>query len=240
MADVKTPSGKNILIVEDDTEISRLTTMLLESEGYACHALYRGDEAINEIRQLNPDLVVLDIMLPGKNGIEVCGEIREFYDGAVIMLTGQNDDITELSSFKQGADDFVTKPVKPHLLLARIEALLKRTQRTNSNPQINSLLVIGDLTLDTAKRAVSIQGKNIELTSTEFDVLEILAKQVGEVVSRECFCENLRGFSYDNSDRSIDMRISSLRKKLDAHGIKKRILTIRNRGYMLAFEEADL
>lgn len=223
-----------IAIVEDDTEILRLTTLLLESEGYECKAVARGDLAADLIRSFMPDLVILDIMLPGKSGLEVCQDIRSFYRGGVLMLTGRDDDITQLTSFKKGADDFVIKPLKPHLLLARVEALLRRTQPREGVGQ-NDVLQLGKILVDKASRSVMISEQPVALTSAEFDVLALLASHAGHVVSREDCCEQLRGFSYDASDRSIDMRVSSLRKKLnsiDEQG--KRIITVRNRGYMLS------
>ncbi len=221
-----------VMIVEDDTEISRLTKMLLETEGYECEAIFDGGQAVSEIRQMNPDIVILDVMLPGLSGVEVCSQIRAFYHGAILMLTGCDDDITELASFKQGADDYVTKPIKPHLLLARMQALLKRTQHKDIKK--GEVLMFGDLHIDCQNRSVLIAGISLDLTSAEFDILEVLAKQAGEVVSREQCCSQLRGFEYDGMDRSIDMRVSSLRKKMGAFsGQEKRILTVRGRGYML-------
>lgn len=225
-------ASKKVMIVEDDTEISRLTKMLLETEGYECETTFDGGKAVSEIRRMNPDIVILDVMLPGLSGVEVCSQIRGFYHGAILMLTGCDDDITELTSFKQGADDYVTKPIKPHLLLARIQALLKRTQYKEIGK--NTVLVFGDLHIDCQNRSVLIDGDSLDLTSAEFDILEVLAKQAGEVVSREQCCSQLRGFEYDGMDRSIDMRVSSLRKKMGAFfGQEKRILTVRGRGYML-------
>jgi len=225
-------ASKKVMIVEDDTEISRLTKMLLETEGYECETVFDGAKAVSEIRRMTPDIVILDVMLPGLSGVEVCSQIREFYHGAILMLTGCDDDITELASFKQGADDYVTKPIKPHLLLARMQALLKRTQ--HKEIEKNSVLMFGDLHVDCQNRSVLIAGNFLDLTSAEFDILEVLAKQAGEVVSREQCCSQLRGFEYDGMDRSIDMRVSSLRKKMGAFpGQEKRILTVRGRGYML-------
>ena len=225
-------TASKVVIVEDDTEISRLTKMLLETEGCECETVFDGGIAVSEIRRLKPDIVILDVMLPGLSGVEVCSQIRAFYQGAILMLTGCDDDITELASFKQGADDYVTKPIKPHLLLARIHALLKRTQHTETKKGMS--LVFGDLHIDCQNRKVLIAEQSLDLTSAEFELLEVLAKQAGEVVSREDCCAQLRGFEYDSMDRSIDMRISSLRKKMDVFtGQEKRIITVRGRGYML-------
>jgi len=227
-----------VMIVEDDTEISRLTKLLLESEGYQCFAVFTGNEAVESIEQFEPSIVILDVMLPGKNGVEVCAEIRKFYQGAILMLTGCDDDISELASFKSGADDYVTKPVKPHLLLARMEALLKRTCNTelfsSAEQSDEGIFIFGDLEINSRFRKVSIGKHSLELTDAEFEILELLAKQGGEIISREQCCSQLRGFEYDGMDRSIDMRISSLRRKLSVFpGQEKRIMTVRGRGYML-------
>jgi len=237
MSQISTAKTK-VMIVEDDVEISRLTKMLLESEGYHCEAVFTGHEAANSISQFAPDIIILDVMLPGKSGLEVCTEVRTFYQGAILMLTGCDDDITELASFKSGVDDYVTKPIKPHLLLARIQALLKRTKHTASHLQTEHskkcVFVFGDLQIDCQQRKVSISEHALALSCAEFDILALLAKQAGEIVSREQCCSQLRGFEYDGMDRSIDMRISSLRKKLLAFpGQEQRIMTIRGRGYML-------
>ena len=154
------------------------------------------------------------------------------------MLTGCDDDITELASFKSGVDDYVTKPIKPHLLLARIQALLKRTKQITPASQTkrskSDILVFGDLQIDCQQRKVFIAEHLLDLSCAEFDILALLANQAGEIVSREQCCSQLRGFEYDGMDRSIDMRISSLRKKLLSFpNQEQRIMTIRGRGYML-------
>jgi len=235
MTTLTTNTSPKVMIVEDDTEISRLTKMLLETEGYECETIFDGNDAVSEIRHMQPDIVILDVMLPGLSGVEVCSQIRGFYQGAILMLTGCDDDITELASFKQGADDYVTKPIKPHLLLVRIQALLKRTYRTEHIK--SDVLILGALQVDYQNRKVLVDEQPLSLTSSEFDILEVLAKQPGEIISREQCCTQLRGFEYDGMDRSIDMRISSLRKKLAAFpGQAQRIMTVRGRGYMLVNE----
>jgi len=226
-----------LILVEDDTEISRLTCMLLESEGYQVTPIYDGNEAVESIRndfnsENQPDLVILDIMLPGLNGIEICEQIRDFYDGPVLMLTGSNDDINELISFKKGADDYVTKPFKPTILVARIQALLRRSLKSATD---NDNISTGNLVIHLKRRECFLSEQRIELTSSEFDLLALLANNLGNTVSREQCCDALRGFSYDGLDRSIDMKISALRKKIPAQtGEESLIKTVRGKGYMLA------
>ena len=232
-----TSRANHIVIVEDDSELARLTQVLLEEEGYIISQVNRGDLAVEHIRIKKPDLVILDIMLPGKNGIEVCTEIRKFFDGPVLMLTGRDDDITEVSSFNQGADDYVLKPVKPHILIARISALLRRTNREGRKSL--DLIVLGTLEVSLQRREVKLEGAILELTSSEFELLFFMAENSGIILSREACCQQLRGFEYDGSDRSIDMRISSLRKKLnDDSPPHFWIKTIRGKGYMLAVAES--
>jgi len=228
-------SQPKILIVEDDTEIARLTRMLLSSEGYCCEVVHKGDEAIARVKSYEPALIILDIMLPGKNGIDICTEVRGFYDGAILMLTGRDDDMSELTSFKSGADDYVLKPIKPHLLLARIEALLKRVGTRPSAAVNDDKLSVADLVFNLQRQELMIAGKTpVKLTTAEAELLSLLMRNAGKVVSREQCCEQLRGLSYDGMDRSIDMRISSLRKKLGSNQQQQqRVVTIRGQGYLL-------
>ncbi|MCO7224237.1 response regulator transcription factor [Pleionea sp. CnH1-48] len=220
-----------IYIVEDDPDIARLTSMLLESEGFRCQTFESAHLVIDTIKSAPPQVVILDVMLPDQNGVDLCAELRRFYQGAVLMVTGCDDDITQLASFNKGADDYVIKPIKPHLLLARIRALLNRT--ANQSLTSDDRLHFADLTIDCQKRAVFVAEQELDISCSEYDILILLANHAGEIVSREHCCEELRGLAYDGLDRSIDMRVSSLRKKLSAFSNhQKRIITVRGRGYM--------
>ena len=227
------PSSKQITLVEDDVEISRLTTMLLECEGYRVSQIYRGDEAIDSIQRQQPDAVILDIMLPGLDGIQVCEKIREFYRGPILMLTGSDEDICELASFNKGADDYVRKPFKPNILVARLRALLRRLSPDNEHLSVD-LGGSGTLEVLSDRREVKLSGHILELTTSEFDLLNLLMKQAGYPVSREQCCKTLRGLEYDGLDRSIDMKISALRKKLDRSGHGSLIKTVRGKGYLFS------
>lgn len=225
-------TGKShIVLVEDDAEISRLLSMLLETEGFECSCVFRGDEAVSQILSVSPAAVILDIMLPGMNGIQVCEALRDGYSGPIIMLTGSDDDISEIASFAKGADDFVRKPFKPPILLARLHALLRR----HAADQVASdCVVTHSLTVWLQRREADVAGQLLDLTSSEFDLLGLLASHLVEVVSREACCQSLRGFDYDGFDRSIDMKISGLRKKLaEADANTAWIKTIRGKGYLL-------
>lgn len=223
----------HIFVVEDDTEICRLLRLFLEIEGFAIRFCHHGIEAVEQIRQSQPDIVILDIMLPGQNGIQVCKQIRDFYLGPILMLTASEDDISELSAFKVGADDYVRKPIKPEVLLMRIQALLRRSQGTKAEG-IESIHCDG-LIINGSRREVLLNNELIDLHSSEIDLVLLLAQSQGQAVSRdECF-RALRGFDYDGIDRSLDMRISSLRKKImDQKSPHRFIKTIRGVGYMLA------
>lgn len=223
----------HILVVEDDTEICRLLRLFLETEGFQISFCHNGIEAVSEIQQANPDIVILDIMLPGQDGIQVCKQVREFYSAPILMLTASEDDISELTAFKVGADDYVRKPIKPEVLLMRLQALLRRSQGARVETQMS--IHCDELSIIPSRREVQLSDALVELHSSEIDLVLLLAQSQGKAVSRdECF-RALRGFDYDGIDRSLDMRISSLRKKIkDQKPPHRFIKTVRGIGYMLA------
>lgn len=222
----------HIFVVEDDTEICRLLRLFLETEGFTMSFCHHGNEAISLMRRAKPDLVILDIMLPGQNGIQVCKQAREFYPGPILMLTASEDDISELTAFKVGVDDYVRKPIKPDVLLMRLQALLRRSQA--NKVEHTEITYCNELTINASRREVLLNNKQVELHSSEIDLVLLLAQSQGSTVSRdECF-RVLRGFDYDGIDRSLDMRISSLRKKImDQKTPHRFIKTVRGVGYML-------
>lgn len=216
-----------ILLVEDDAEISRLTAMYLEAEGYSVAAIDDGSLAIESIKQMEPDLIVLDLMLPGMSGIEVCKSARQFYDKPILVLTACDDDISEVSLLRLGADDYLVKPLKPHVLVARIEALTRRINKVDNKNKVNQVIEISN-------QQVFCRGARLDLTNAEFEMLKILIDHKGKVISRDECCQALRGIDYDFSNRSIDMRISGLRKKLGDDQMPYQIITtVRNKGYKL-------
>lgn len=220
----------SVLVVEDDDKIARSITRYLEIEGFRVSRVADGDEAVTAIRQQVPDLVVLDLMLPGLDGIEVCAAVRPKYTGAILMLTASEDETDELMALKTGIDDFVSKPVRLPVLLARINALLRRVARSDAPEQVNA----GDLCLERARRTVTRDGVELPLSETEFEIMWALAKRRGEIVSREQLFESVLGREYDGLDRSIDMKISSIRKKLgDSQTPPRYIRSLRSRGYLL-------
>ncbi|WP_085300202.1 response regulator transcription factor [Cognaticolwellia mytili] len=220
-----------ILIVEDDAEISRLTAMYLNAEGFESKIINDGADALAAIKSYHPDLIVLDLMLPGMSGLDICKQARLFYLGPILVLTACDDDVSEVSLLKFGADDFLNKPLKPHILVARIEALIRRSSVTNPESR---KLQHSKLHINSVNREVFLEGNILALTDSEYEMLHLLDNNVGKIVSRDDCCRALRGIDYDFNDRSIDMRISALRKKLNDDKMPYKIITtVRNKGYML-------
>ncbi|MCK5800110.1 MAG: response regulator [Deltaproteobacteria bacterium] len=236
-----------ILIVEDDTKLAALVDEFLTRNGYDVSTEGRGDRAVARIIDEVPDLVILDLMLPGKDGLTICRETRDLYPGVILMLTARDDEVDEILGLELGADDYVTKPVRPRVLLARIKSLLRRSARTDA--AANSVdhagdtddepprRVIGDLVVDAAARTVHLSDIPIALTTAEFDLLWFLACHAGEIVTRDAAYLELRGIEYDGLDRSIDLRVARLRKKLrDDAKTPQIIKSIRGEGYLLAHQ----
>lgn len=223
-----------ILIVEDDERLAALTQEYLVANGMQVNVVGNGEQAIRIIRREQPDLVVLDLMLPGADGLTVCREVRPDFRNPILMLTARTDDMDQVLGLEIGADDYVPKPVKPRVLLARIKALLRRVE----TDQVGSgRLEFGDLVVDNAAREVLYQGEVVDLTSAEYDLLWLLASNAGTVLSREMIFERLRGIQYDGQDRSIDVRISRIRPKVgDDPDNPRRIKTVRSKGYLFVRE----
>lgn len=234
--DTHTP---NILIVEDDERLANLTKDYLENNGLQVSIEGDGAKAIDRIINEQPDLVVLDLMLPGEDGIAVCRLVRPKYKGPILMLTARTDDLDQVLGLEMGADDYVAKPVRPRVLLARIQALLRRTQQPSANTTPESSneqqtrLEFGELVIDSAMREAWLADVSIDLTSAEFDLLWLLASNAGTVLSREEIFTALRGIEYDGQDRSIDVRVSRIRPKVgDDPMHPRRIKTVRSKGYL--------
>lgn len=231
-------SPKKIVLVEDDLELAALTKERFEKEGLDVLHEESGEKARDTILSQKPDLVVLDIMLPDMDGFEVCRQIRPQYAGPILILTARDEDVDEILGLEMGADDFVTKPVKPRLLLARVRALLRRSLRKESSPKPEKLTT-GELTVDASRREADKGGSPVELTTTEFDLLHYLISRAGEVVSRQDIYQTLFHYDYDGLDRSVDVYISRLRQKLgDNPGASHYIKTVRGVGYLMAGEKS--
>lgn len=229
-----------ILLVEDDVELSGLIAEYLGSKGYTVMVEQDGRLAVERIVQEQPDLVILDLMLPGKDGISICREARHAFDNPVLMLTASNDDVDQILGLEIGADDFVRKPVEPRILLARIRALLRRSEQTApaqavsvsaSAPVDEGKIVVEGLVINLMTRSVMLNGAELELSTPEFDVLSYLAENAGKVVSRDELFQQLRNFEYDGQSRFVDITISYIRKKLGADA-ERFLKTVRGKGYL--------
>ena len=226
-----------ILIVEDDQRLAELTQDYLESNGLKVGVESDGARAVARVLEERPDLVVLDLMLPGEDGLSICKRLRPHYDGPILMLTARTDDMDQVQGLEMGADDYVCKPVRPRLLLARIRALLRRSDGGDVAPASGKRLTFGKLVIDNAMREAWLDGVTIELTSAEFDLLWLLASNAGRILSREEIFNNLRGIEYDGQDRSIDVRISRIRPKIGDDPMHPRLIkTVRSKGYLFVGE----
>ena len=226
-----------ILLVEDDFKLAALVKEYLESESYAVEIEARGDTAAQRILRESPDLVILDVMLPGIDGFEVCKRVRPEFPGPIMMLTARNDEVDEVIGLEMGADDYMSKPVSPRLLLSRLRALLRRFPHVSpdSLPKGSSIIRLTDLEIDATQRSVLLLGNPVYLTTAEFDLLWFLAQRPGDVVTRDEIFDHVIGTPYDGLDRSADLRITRLRKKLGDDGKQpSRIKSIRSVGYLLA------
>ncbi|MDC3958972.1 response regulator transcription factor [Polyangium jinanense] len=228
-----------ILLVEDDERLAGLIQTFLVGQGFRVGSVADGLEAISSILGDPPDCVILDMLLPGTGGLEVCRAVRAGYPGFILVLTAQDEDIHEVVALDTGADDYLAKPVRPQVLLARLRALLRRGARAPSAPsdEPRARITSGDLEIDAERRAVTRSGAPILLTDAEFELLWLLASRAPAVLSRDELVAELRGITFDGLDRSIDMRICKLRKKLgDDEPPHRLIRTVRGRGYLFARE----
>lgn len=226
--------GTRILIVDDDVELCGLLTEFLSAESYEIETYNRGDGAPARATEGDYDLVVLDVMLPGMNGFDILREMRRTSEVPVILLTARGEDIDRIVGLELGADDYLPKPFNPRELSARIHAVLRRSAPRRDG-DASTVLSVGDLVLDRGARTVLKGGEPVQLTTVEFDLLALLLSSAGKVVSRDEMAQSVLGRELDPSDRSVDMHISKLRRKLDegADG-QERIKTVRSVGYIYA------
>jgi two-component system, OmpR family, alkaline phosphatase synthesis response regulator PhoP len=224
----------SILVVDDEPSIVELVSSYLVREGWQVASSADGIDAIARIEETAPDVVVLDLMLPGLDGIEVCRRIRTFSDAYVIMLTARAEEVDRIVGLSVGADDYLTKPFSPRELVARIKSLLRRPRV----PSATAVVGGGGLELDLARRRLSVEGAEVALTNTEFDVLSVLARAPGNVVTRRQLLERVWGADYVGDDHVIDVHVGNLRRKLGDDPDRPRwIETVRGIGYR--FVEAD-
>jgi len=224
-----------VLVIDDDVELCGLVSEYLGGEGFTVECVHDGKRGLEHALRGNHLLVVLDVMLPGMNGFEVLRHLREKSHIPVLLLTARGEDVDRIVGLEIGADDYLPKPFNPRELVARIRAILRRTKngdRAASPPQI---VRVGDIELDPATRTVRQAGSLIELTSVEFNLLEVLLREAGRVVSRERLVNAVLSRKFSPFDRSIDMHVSKVRKKLgDSEGAPEHIKTIRGVGYIFS------
>lgn len=228
-------NGYNILVIEDDNSIQRLLTDFLEGEGYIVGQAYSGTEALLLFKQKTWDLVLLDLMLPGRNGQEVLTELRKTSAVPVIILTAREDTASKIDALKSGADDFISKPFDLEELAARIESNLRRTYKysTPSSNQKPGILTFKDITLDADSRIAKVSGQELLLTGTEFSILEIMMKFPEKVFSKANLFESIRGEFFLSDENTINVHISNLRNKLSKHSSCEYIQTVWGIGYKL-------
>ena len=229
---------KRILLVEDDQRLAGLIRDYLQQQGFDVLIEDRGDTAPGRILRESPDLLILDLMLPGKDGLSVCQQVRHDYPGPILILTAREDDMDQVAGLELGADDYVKKPIEPRVLLARIMALFRRIEKEPTIQTTPSSLPPKDLTFGRLKicfssRTAFLDNQVVDLTTTEFDLLALLASHAGTILDRERIFSEMRGIDYDGMDRSVDIAISRLRKKLEVDPAEpQRIKTIWRQGYL--------
>jgi DNA-binding response OmpR family regulator len=223
-------AGAAVLVVEDDRTTADLVALYLRHAGFRVHVEHRGDRALERLDEQSFDLLVLDVMIPGASGLEICRRVRERSGSGIILLTARTGEEDRIQGLDLGADDYVPKPFSPRELVARVRAVLRRRP-----PGSDQRLVRGDLTIDRGSRTVSVQGRVVELTPSEFAILEMLATRPGRVRSRAQLLDALPGERSDNLERTVDVHVRNLRRKIEAVPAEPRyVQTVLGAGYRFA------
>lgn len=223
-----------IMLVEDDKVLSSLLKAYLENSSYVVHQVFRGDQAARSQIKTQPDLIILDVGLPGKDGYKVCHELRATYSGPILFLTSNNSEAEHLAAFNVGGDAYLAKPASPQLISANIEALLRRTKE-NKQGSSRQKLTVGEIAIVPSEQKCEVNGVEISLSVFEFELLSLLMFNAGKVLTRDDIYKLLLGREYDGSERSVDVRLSRLRDKLISQGVEKtQIKTIWGKGYLLS------
>ncbi len=225
------PAGGRILVVDDEPHIVELVRYNLAREGFEVSVAYDGHEALRQAREQAPDLIVLDLMLPYVDGLEVCRHLRRESGVPILVLTAKDSEQDRVRGLELGADDYVTKPFSPRELVARIRAILRRTVRDGGRP-LEAPVAAGGLVLDPGTHEVRLRGRLVELTAKEFDLLRLLMSHPNQVFTRDFLLEHIWGYEYFGSTRTVDMHISRLREKIeDDPNAPTYIVTVRGVGY---------
>lgn len=228
---------EEVLLIDDDVELCEMLRQYLGRYDFHVSAVHRGDAGLEAARQRSWDMILLDVMLPGMDGFEVLKNIRMFSTGSVLLLTARGEDVDRIVGLELGADDYLAKPFNARELLARIRAIRRRSAAP-ATPEERTALSVDGLTLDRAARTVQLHGELLDLTDVEFALLEVLMRSPGKVVDRDTLSEEVLGRSFNPFDRSLDMHVSRLRKKLAREGTgegsgEDRVKTVRGAGYQL-------
>lgn len=224
-----------VVLVEDDLRLAELVRSYLDTNGFRVSVENRGDAVVERVQADSADLVILDLGLPGRDGFAVCRELRAACNVPILILTARDSDIDHVVGLELGADDYVIKPVEPRVLVARINALLRRS-KPGSGVESRTLR-FGGLLINTAARSVALNNQSVALSSNEFDLLLLLASRAGEIQSRETLYQELHKREYNGLDRTLDVRISNLRKKLGDTGEAEKIKTVWGHGYLFVPED---
>ncbi|MDP4104762.1 MAG: response regulator YycF [Bacillota bacterium] len=235
---------KKILVVDDEKPIADILQFNLKKEGFEVYCAYDGNEALNMVEEVQPDIILLDIMLPLRDGMEVCREVRKKYDMPIIMLTAKDSEIDKVLGLELGADDYVTKPFSTRELIARVKANLRRHQALTgpapTEEEDTNEIEIGSLVIHPDAYIVSKRGETIELTHREFELLHYLAKHIGQVMTREHLLQTVWGYDYFGDVRTVDVTVRRLREKIeDSPSHPTWIVTRRGVGYYLRNPEQE-
>ena len=225
-----------IVIVDDDRSIRELASVYLEKEGFRVESAADGASGIERVAAAAPDLVILDLMMPGMSGYDVCKTLRQGSNIPILMLTARDDDVDKIVGLELGADDYVTKPFNPRELVARVKAILRRAE-TASPASPNGVIHAGDLTIDRQRREARAAGREIALRTKEFDLLATLAENEGIVLTREQLLDRVWGYSFYGETRTVDVHVQHVRAKIAGAGVS--ILTVRGVGYKLVPDDRD-
>ena len=244
--------SEKILLIEDDEKLTELLSLYLSRNGFEVEVGHRGTDAEPMLQRSQPELLILDLMLPGMDGLSVCRQVRSLFKGKILILTASDDDMDQVAALEMGADDFVCKPLQPRVLLARIRMLLRRqdnnsqssaekgNEKTAVSADNDSVLRLGGLELNPLTQRCFLEGELVNITPGEFDLLWYLASNADQVLSRDQLVKQTRGIEYDGVDRTIDNKIVLLRKKLnDNPSLPSRIITVRGKGYLLVSNKWD-
>ncbi len=232
---------KTILVIDDDRKLNDLLCQYLTKHGFTTVAVENSKDGLVKLRNQHFDAVILDIMLPGMDGFETCKEIRKNYETPIIMLTARGEVTDKIVGLELGADDYLPKPFEPRELLARIQAILRRSEiKIKKNEVLKLNASCGEIIVDGNKRTAFLNGKDLELTSTEYDLLLMFVKHNGKVLSRDEIMQNTKGISWMSFDRSVDVLVSRLRNKLKSRNRKEQVIkTVHSVGYMFYAEEEN-